>query len=415
MLTTIKWIKLNLLPVLAWGTFAIGIVDSTQAATIINEGNAAGIQCESIGVNNTGSVVGNCMPSNANNPVQAWVALKPGSEISLPPLVPGQPCLVGTISNSGLITGECESANDVWFAVTWMATSTPAAPTKLEPLSGLVGLGADVSTHLAAASELGVVVGQSESVTGNRTAVMYAANSKTPISVSSPGDNCSPVDVNDTPVNGGLPTVALNCPNASGTTTASYAQNNGILGAFTITALPLPANATYCTVTSVNNKTQFAGTCHFSAPDLPKAAFWAGPTSAPQLLTLANFPRHSAFALNNLGHVLVTYENSNGQSSTGFWDPASHTLSFIQPLPGGTSALPAALARDADKALLNSEVTGQHWECEVWSLSGGAIAEGFEGGGLNDSCDAISNNGMYATGVAENSSENLDATLAIIP
>lgn len=403
---------------LAIATALVGMAHPSiaQAQSLTGEGNAAGAQCEASGVNDNGVAVGACSPNSASNAADAWVAETPGTETVLPSLASGQPCSAVNITNAGIITGACANANNVSFGVTWNATSPGSAPLQLNPIPGLLGLLADVSTTASAYDQAGNVVGESISGSGNGTTVLWPTGSGTPIAVSNRGDNCSPIDVNNTLV-GGQPTVVLNCPNSNGTTTADVAQATGLLGTYAMTALPIPTGSTHCVVSAINDSAQIIGTCHFPAPDIPVATFWANPTSTPVMLSSSTLPVHTRTAgglINRSGLAIVVYQNTSGKSESAYWDTNSGTVTLIAPLQGGSTTFVTGLADNGTAALV-SEDSNENGEAAFSTPSGGTNAAGFFGGGQESSFGAISPSGSVAVGQAEDSSENSNAVTATIP
>ncbi|HWX01549.1 hypothetical protein [Collimonas sp.] len=394
----------------ASSSFCLG-VSTAHAATLTSEGHAAGAQCGASGVNNTGVVTGSCNPGNGTGAAVAYVSATLGAETTLPAIATGQTCGAGGITNSGVIVGRCADANDNVFAVTWNANAPTNPPTLLNPLPGLLGLGEDVSTGATGFDQLGAVIGESVSPTGTATAVLWPAGSSSAIAVSSPGDNCGATDVNNTLVNG-EPSVALNCPNAKGTNIAKIAQYTPL--GYEARPLPLPQSYSYCTVAGINNSLQAVGTCHTLAPDKPATAFWSTITSAPTMLTLVGNPINAAQFINNRGHVIFSYQTSTGQSDSGYWDPVTGVVKTIPDLLGGTRAGVAGFA-DNDTAVVNSDDANETVEAAMWTFANGTVPIGFEGGGVASALSAISENGQYGVGAAENSGHNLDAVRTQLP
>lgn len=399
---------------IAVGLLSAGHTTSAHAQTLTSEGNAAGAQCVGNDVNDSGIEVGTCTPGNQTGPSVAWVALTAGTQTPLPPLVTGQSCTAGGITNDGEITGSCINANDVPIAVTWNAATPANAPVERAPLGGLLGLGADVRSQATGYNQKDNVIGVSVNGSGNGTSVVWVDGSSTPIAVSTQGDNCAAVDVNDTLVNG-EPSVALDCPNASGTVTAKIAEDDALLGGYQANALPIPSGADYCTVNAINDEDEMSGTCYFPAPAVPETAYWATPTSTPTLLTtLSGGPRNQGMFLNNLGHVVFSYQTATGQTDSGFWNPATGVVTSIPTLTGGAQAIATAFADD-DAVVLNCEDGSETSEACVWTPSTTTTADGFIGGGDSSECSAISQDGGYIACSGENSSESNVAAVATGP
>lgn len=368
-------------------------------------------QCAASDINDSKNVVGSCVPGNATGPAVAWYAATPGTTPTvLQALVTGQSCSASGMINDGIIVGGCVDANNHPFGVIW--TSSTAVPIQLQPLSALqTGLLADITTGATGYNQNGAVIGESVSDDGDSTAVLWPSGSGTPIFVSSYADNCSAVDVNATNVNG-QPSVALNCPtNPSpgnpGPAFGAIAQYTGLLGSYVVTRLPLPSGATHCTVAGINDALQAVGTCHFPAPDHPQAAFWATPTSTPQLITATqlNARNHGAF-INSGGNVVFTYQDSNGDGNAGFWNTTSNTVTVIPDLPGGTRCASVGLG-DNNTVALTCETNHEQPEAAEWTSAGGTVALGFMNGGSDSGVTAVNKGGTAAAVNGEGSTENV--------
>lgn len=382
-----------------------------HAASLTGEGSTAGAQCFATGVNNSGTVVGSCSPASVGGALRAWVAPAVGAETTLQPLMSGQSCAATGIANNGAIIGTCRNGSNVRHAVTWQASAPMSAPLRLLPLPGLLGLLADIRTSATAYNQLGAVAGSSFNSTGDTTAVMWAAGDDTAVQVSSRGDNCNAVDLSEY-TTAGRPAVALNCPNASGTLTGKVAQATGLLNAYVVTNLPMPAGGTYCTVSSINSSLQALGTCHFAAPDVPRVAFWSSPSATPT--TLVNSARSRAVALNNLGHAVLTFQDAEGNRESAFWDPGTGSFTVIPPLPGGARSEVMDLA-DNDFAILNSENEDQNVEGAFWRSSTGTTSVGFFEDGEESMLHVVSTNGLFAAGEALDEDDDRNAVVTALP
>jgi hypothetical protein len=389
------------------------LIPLAQAATLVSEGHAAGAQCVGTDVNDSGVVVGACAPNNATGPVAPWVAVTTGTEISLPVLAAGQACVAAGIDNTGVITGACTDAADKTVAVRWSAGSPGSGPTTLSPLSGVLGIGTDVASVPTGYNQSGATIGQSISAngTGNATAVIWLAGSTVATPVSTANDNCAAVDVSDSLISG-KPVVAVNCPNSVATNTAKVGRATGLLGAYVLSNLPVPAGYSYCSVAMTNAAQQFIGTCHTAAPDAPKSAFWSSYTAPPNLTT--GTTRNGGMYLNDSGHAVIGYQTSSGQGGAAFWIPTSGALTVIPPLTGGTHISARGLGNN-DLVILNSDIVTENVEAALWTPTGGTVAGGFEGGGQASSFISISKSGNYGVGDAVNSAHNVDAVRTVLP
>jgi hypothetical protein len=398
---------------------ATAYTGAVSAATFVGEGTAAGKQCVSLAVNNSGVVVGTCTPGTTSGPSVAWVASTAGTEVPLPPLVSGQGCTAVAIDNNGQIAGSCKMADNRATAVIWNSATPGAAPVALQAVSVLgTGLLPEARTVISAFNQSDVLAGASLSGTGDATAVLWFSGSTAPLQVSALHDNCFPADINNTPING-VPTVALDCPNpASGNTVAKVVQKTGLLGTLVTTPLTTPAGSTGCSVSSVNNAVQLLGTCHFSAPDVPQAVYWPNPSATPVQLSsisgVSGASRITGLRLNNNGHAVVSYQDSNGHHLLAFWTPSSGSTQLIPPLAGGTHIGFVDLS-DNDVVALTSENAGEHHQAATWTSATGTVAVPQFGGGQESGLTAISPNGTYVAGGAEDSTGTDDAVVATLP
>lgn len=398
---------------------AIAHTGLVSAATFVGEGTAAGAQCVSQGVNNSGVVVGTCTPGNSSGPSVAWVAITAGTEVPLQPLVSGQGCTALAIDNNGQIAGTCKMADNRSTAVIWNSSTPSAAPAALQAVSVLgTGLLPEVRTAITAFNQSDVLGGASLSGTNVATAVLWFSGSTAPLQVSALHDNCIVADVNNTPING-VPSVALNCPNpGSSNAVAKVVQKTGLLGTLVTTTLPIPAGSTGCSVSSVNDVVQFVGTCHFSAPDVPHAVYWASPSATPvQLSSISGVPgtpRIAGRRLNNNGNAVVSYQDSNGHGQLAFWTPSTGITQLIPVLAGGTHIGFVGLS-DNNTVALTSENAGEHAQAATWTSTTGTVAIPQFSGGQESRLTAISSNGTYAAGGAEDSVGTDDAVVATLP
>lgn len=398
---------------------SIAYTGPASAATFTGEGTAAGAQCLSRGVNNAGIVVGNCKPGNSSGPSVAWVALTPGVETPLTPLVSGQSCAPQVINNSGQIGGVCKTADNRSTAVVWNSAAPGTAPVALPAVSIFgTGLLPETYTLISAYNHSGVFAGGSFSGTHVATAVLWFPGSPVPLQLSALHDACLPVSVNNTLISG-VPSTAINCPDpATGNLVGKIVQKTGLLGALVTTTLPVPAGSTHCSVSSLNNAVQMLGTCHFTAPDVSHVVYWSSPSAAPiQLSTIsgvAGTPQISSKGLNNNGHAVVSYQDNNGQTQLAFWTPSTGTTQLIAEIPGGTHIRFVGLS-DNDTVALTSENAGEHSQAATWTSAGGTVAIPQFAGGQESGLTAISANGAYVAGGAEDSAGTDDAVVATLP
>ena len=415
MLPNARCSGVSLPPMIIVALLSAGLTVPAHAQTVTVLTDLPGYkQCAASDINDSNIAVGSCVPQNTTGAAEPFVVYPAGSatEILLPPLSAGQACGAEGIADDNEIIGDCVNASNVSFAVAWFASASPGAPAQLAPLNGILGLLPDVSSQSTGFNQSGAVIGGSINGSGDETAVLWPAGSTAAIPVSSSGDNCIAVDVNNTLVNG-YPTVALDCPNSAGTVTATIAQY-GLLG-YAKTALPLPAvpsNVTHCTVSGINNAAQLVGVCHTMAPDLPQAAYWASPTSTPITLGSLLNARSGGVAINNASpaNVVFDYQNSNGESGSGYWVPSTGSVTEISPLPGGAEVAVVGLA-DNGVVLIDSETNSETAGAAYWTLTSGTVSIGDINGGNNIGLSSINQRGTAAVGSGEGSAHNITAFL----
>lgn len=399
-----------------------GLSSATNAATYTALVPAVGAQCKAAGINNSGMTVGNCSPANPSAIKAPWVddSTTAGGQLLLTTLVAGQPCVAEGIANSGKVVGECADANNVNFGASWDASSPGSPATRLAPLPGTILFPllrpADMSTQPSAFNQRGGIVGSSISGTGVGTVVIYAATGGgTPQRVSDWGDNCVATSVNFTLLNG-YPSIAMNCPNAGGTTTATVAVRS-TAAAYSKVALTMPTGTTDCTVIAINDQSQLAGTCApSSTTDVPETVFWSSPTATPIVLTRKDRAKNAAVDLNNLGHIVGVVFDTNGKTQPFLWDPVAGPAEgvLISPPTGAKSSQPIAVA-DNDTVALVSTDSNQYVTGCTWTPTAGTQCIAPLAGGKKSVLTTISQNGSYAAGVANDSGQNDVAIAADLP
>jgi hypothetical protein len=387
--------------------------------------SGAGIQCRSTSVDDSGTVVGTCEPSNQGSSPIAWVALQGGSSTPLPVPANYQYCKDPGIANDGAITLNCVSktGNNVGFALYPDATGAYSSETKLSPYGDL--LSTDTSSFITARNKHGDAIAQSSSASGDasHSAVLYLSSSNgSPILVSSShGDNCSPASLTTTYVNNLGPAVAENCPNSANTADEAYVALPlaGLLGvSYSRTKLSVPSNAVYCKVYAINDADAAIGDCFYSTAPLVRAAYWSSPSSAPEVLNDESYLSSigipatnitSSTFLNNGGEVIVAYPDAQGRGNYLYWNPAKGTAALIAPVTGGRRVTITGLS-DNGYAVGYSETPSCETKVAIkWSPSGGTVSLGdYAGGNVSEATD-ISPSGTYIAGDAQDSSENEDA------
>lgn len=389
------------------------------AASLTSLGHAAGAQCNASDVNDSGVVVGSCKPGNTNGSLVAWVSTA-GSEIALPPLATGKGCAAEGIANNGRVIGSCSDSGGVVFAVAWSSTSPGTSPTKLAPLSGLLGLGADVSTSVGAYNQSGFVAGQSMGGNGNSTAVLWLPGSGTAVQVSGRGDNCEVADVANS-AGGGNPAVLLNCPSGTGAVTPKVATT-GPLGIYVTHDLLKRSGSSYCVGTAINSSIQIIGTCVFPTAPFGRAAFWGNPAVTASVLDLPDFSgdtvgkRSAGLFLNDLGHLVYRYQMSDGRQNDGFSDPVNNIVLSIPPLHTDATVVATGLG-DNDLVVVAGDNGSENTQAAVFNPNSPLVVTPvpFFGGGAKSLLVTVSKGGTYAVGVAEDSNHDANAVWTTLP
>ena len=399
---------------------ACGHAATANAATFVSSGHAAGPQCATAGVNDSGQVVGNCNPATPGANANAWFAPIPaGPQQVLLALITGQPCSVGAIANNGWIVGLCAKAGNVAFAVFWNAASPGSPPIAMNALPGTLLFPllrpADKQTVPTAQNKNGVVAAQSLSANGDATVVVYTAGSATPQRVSGWGDNCMAVDLTETLTNG-WPVILMNCPGSNGTPEITVASWSG--GGFAQVTPPLPPGASYCEAVDMNDAGQFVGTCRFpgASPDTLQTAYWASASSTPSLLTMPLNAQNVAVAINKPGHVVAYGRDPSGRLTLLFWLTPTNpfTVQSIPPLPGSDQVSFAGFG-DNDIVAMTCVNSSQYPTACYWRPLGGTVAIPALSGGLKSTLNGISPSGSIVSGAATDAAKKLNAVAANLP
>lgn len=404
---------------LSVGVLLCGHAAIANAATFVSSGHAAGPQCTTSGVNDSGQVVGNCNSATPSANATPWFSSTlAGPQQVLLSLVPGQRCSVSAIANNGSIVGLCANVGNVTVGVHWNAATPVNPPIAMAPLPFSLLLPplrpADKQTVPTAQNQNGVVVAQSLSANERATVVVYTAGGATPQRVSGWDDNCSGVDLTETLTNG-WPIILMNCPGANGTPEITSARWSG--GGFALVNPSLPAGASYCEAVDMNDAGQFVGTCTFpgSSPDTLQTAYWASASSTPLLLTMPLNAQNVAMAINALGHVVAYGRTPSGLLTLLFWpDPTnSFTVQSIQPLPGSNQVSFAGFG-DNDSVAMSCLNSNQYSTACSWTTSGGTVAVAGLSGPSSES-NGISPGGTFIFGTATDAANNFNAVGATLP
>jgi hypothetical protein len=378
-------------------------------AQVVDEGNGAGKQNTATDVNDAGIVIGNAL-SSANR-VTAFVVPTAGTEVPLATLA-NDACAAGEINNNGSssqILGSCKDGNGVSQAVTWIANTPTTAPQQLQPIGGLLGLGADVQTAASAQNDNGDVVGVSISNNGTARPVYWAAGTTTPNLLNVglldlANTNCTPADIsNPIASNGSQPAAVGECP-SDGRGTGKPAAVIWPNLTTSATTLPLPDDAEYCSADEIDTAGYVLGSCSY-ADDLYRTVRWSYPwTDAPIVLqtisTTAN-AHNSDADMNANGEIAGNYLDADGFEHAFYWNPASGTDAVgIAALPGGATESASAIGNNGEvigtSETSNGDVNAFH------SLRGAVPTDDVPlPNGSNDGLTSISPSGQHAAGKSE--------------
>ncbi|WP_455827539.1 hypothetical protein [Pseudomonas graminis] len=395
-----------------------------------------GANCIPSGINDAGRSTGNCGKTGNSANTIPWVANAGSTQVALPSLVAGQGCTVNYISNANWVLGMCDQANSVSTAVVWKGDVPANPPVMLNPLpSSLLPLpirAADVRTAPTAMNERGGVVGWSISEDNRLTSVLWAAGSGTPqfifpagLLVQRYGDECTPVDVNLTLVNG-YPSVALNCPGPAGSVIPQVATR-GTAG-YVFTNLAIPTGADYCSITAINDQLNVAGQCFYPNSDtnVTKAVSWASPSSAPLTLNTSAGTASSSININSIGIILIVRTDGTGNTTNAIWPPTPTPIQLpvaISP-PSPSPPAPALKRLDAKSIRFNGTTTvvalaalddEQHQNSCTWTVATGVVCIAPINGGQVSAITAMAPSAGYVAGVVLDGTQTAIAVTATLP
>lgn len=389
-----------------------------MSSSLGNLGHGAGAQCEARDVSDSGTAVGSCTPGDSSSSSVAWVSILGSGETALIPLSNGKSCAGMGVINNGSVVGMCLDGSGVPFGVIW--TSPTSAPRRLSPLQGLLSIGMDVRSSVAAYNNEGDVAGQSVGGGGNSTAVIWRAGSQTAVPVSVRGDNCEVADVGEANA-GASPAVILNCPNGNGTTTPRLSTASGLLGTYAMADLPKADGSEYCIVAEVNVELKVIGTCAYATAPFTRAAFWADPGWTPATLNLPLAPgdsigsRSAGAFINGPGHLVFIFQTADGHVGTGYIDPVANVPVATPPLSAGADIMPSGFG-DNDLIIVNGGNASGNTQAGVFAPGTGLLAPVAPiDSGANDNLVAISRNGAYAAGGAESGTHTNHAVRTTLP
>jgi len=371
-------------------------------------------QCADAGINDAGSIIENCLVSNTPKAYLTVAGARSSVQLAPLPSTPGGvPCSADGISNaaagSEIVIGACADANNVSQAVAWQASS-PGTAIQLQPIGGLLGLGADVSAAASAVNQNGYIIGESVNVNGVATPVVWMPGSNTPtplpvLPLLATNQNCVPASINDAQ----SPSIIGNCPGASG-------KNQAVLwpSAITLipTLLPVPPGASYCSASGINTGGKIFGQCVYGTATYRVVQWGAGGTGPTVLMTVDSLPalRTTGADQNDSGIIAVNYLAGGAQA--GFkmparWDPSTGTNAPSIALPSNGNHGSVGAIGDNGRMFGNYETTDGYthpFHVEAASLT--ATDEGSPEGGRNAALTAISKNGRQEAGAGEDGTEH---------
>jgi hypothetical protein len=383
--------------------------ENTAPWGAVNFPNAA---CDSPGINDAGTTVGNCnfyQGKGRGGFVQLLTATSPTQLAPLASTANGVPCGVTALSDippdsnaaagSEIITGWCDDANAVSQGVFWISGKPTTAPTQLMPLS-LLGLDPDVQTKVVAVSPAGVMIGVSINSSGTKTPVTWSSTGAltlfaTPALSSNAG--CEPVDINEA----SPPSILGNCKDAGagGATKSVVWQGTG--SAYTV--LPLPTGAKNCIAKVINYSGDILGQCDFGN-SVTRAVSWnAGGSPVTALMTINNVAVSRTYAvdMNDDGIVACNYLTPSGIEAPCFWNPRSggqdvDAVPVTVPTDSSGPALAVAIG-DNDTIIGNYYPQGKDSRRPFYDLftSGGEAVGDLGAGGGDTIVSSLSRNGLY--------------------
>lgn len=359
-------IHLNRLIILAALLSASTLLSTAQAGQPELAGPSEG-SCTTTGVVEPSRIAGYCVVDGVK---KAWYQSSlPTVLINLKPLPNHVSCDSGFLSLH-LITGTCDpqpGSAQSKVPVFWPVVSPQGDPLPFEPLAR------DTSSEVLASTLFGNVAGQSNGPSGGTAVVWFLAKKGEPQQVSTRNDNCRIAAISDSGVDS-TTLVALNCPNASGTSTANVATFNGT--DYSMKALKLPATASYCEAKGINGQHQVAGTCHY-ADNTTAATFWSGFAGEPKVLPSVESFSTEALFLNGLGNMVANVVTP-AKKLPLFW-PASAAQAQQVPMPTRFDFCQAnAFAQSADTLLMTCAANDLTVPVTVFTWSPGATAHAIQ-------------------------------------
>jgi hypothetical protein len=372
---------------------------------VVNFPNAA---CNSPGINDAGTTVGNCnfyQGRGRGGFVQLLAAQSPTELASLASTANGAPCGVTALSDippdskaaagTEIITGWCDDANAVSQGVFWISGKPTTAPTQLMPLS-LLGLAPDVQTKVKAVSPAGVMIGVSINRSGKKTPVTWSstgAPSQLAAPVLSSNADCEPVDINEADT----PSILGNCKDAGtgGGTKPVWWHGTGYA------VLSLPTGAKNCIAKVINYSGQILGQCDFGN-SVTRAVAW-GPGGIPvtALMTVGDVPVSRTYAvdMNDDGAVACNYLPPNGIETPCFWEPFGpepvNADSLNAPTEPFGPVVALAVAIGDNDTVIGNYNQGGGWR-PFYVIGSGLTAVGDLGPGGGDTIvSAMARSGLY--------------------
>lgn len=380
---------------------AMGIVTSPLHAQATDIGTLpAGTTCGATGVNNAYTVIGQCISSHANGGHQTAIVEWVGdtAPAPLPALVSGKQCNIGSIGDSGAISGLCENSSNTKKAVRWTPSGgSYTTPAVLLPFQGLLGIGADVDAIPGPVNAQGVIAGISINSAGHRQAVYWPAGSTTPTQLPNPPaallvgaiEGCAPSAIN----NASTPTIVGGCVvDNAGVTTNVAVRWTVSGGAYTATPLG-DIGEGYCAAVAVNLSGDAVGNCENSSGD-PQAELWAaGSTSA---VSVVNADESLAVGINDSGVITGDFLTSGGYEHVFVGNPRTAPVTDIGVLTGGHNCQAAGIDDNGDVGL-NCDTATSRSQASFFKATTGTLVQ-VASATSTSGVSAVSHNGALAGG-----------------
>ncbi|QRR11828.1 hypothetical protein FPJ27_37160 (plasmid) [Burkholderia sp. MS455] len=407
--------KFNLL---AFLVISMAMFSPTHAAPLTDIAPLPATQlCWAVGVNNAGSVVGNCVDTVTGND-EEFIRTLDGTVRVLPALSAGRRCDVVALNDANTVVGMCDDGTGAESPTLWSAAG--GTPIKLSP-AGLA-TGASVQAINADAWAIGT-----ESNGGSPRAVLWtpSGRSMAPHELPLPGllglgwEGCSGTTLSNATLNHPanlVGTCLQRVSNGDQIKVAVAWSSDPLLGYI---ATPLPGlGAGPCNIAAVNAAAQATGTCTDSN-GIDHAVFWPTLSNTAAIVALGAIDGHStagswAVSLNSNGQVAGQYK-VNGEARGFYWNPAqgNTTGQAIGTLGGAVTQVSCINGSGGSPAVVvGKSETSSTGQMHAYSWTPGnsmPIDLGVESGGANSGSSCITDAG-YIAGASETTQGNGNLT-----